>query len=188
MARRKEFSKKDILGAAFEIACRDGLEGTSMRKIATLLGSSVAPLYISYTNREELIKEIVAKAHNEVFKFQEEKISANSYYQRGESLLLVAKKYPKLFVDVISYDSKNEPDQKLIGTLLSIMRKDDKLCNFSDNQLLRIHSKIDLFIFGVISALYSGLLPSDATDKYLLELIRTTQDDIVTGEIKRNSL
>jgi len=72
IAERKEREKaemrEEILKAAREIICREGLEKVSIRKIAYKIEYSPAIIYHYFDNKEEIIEKLIAENYAQIMK------------------------------------------------------------------------------------------------------------------------
>jgi AcrR family transcriptional regulator len=58
MSPKTKVLKQDIIDAAFEIADSEGLREISVRKVASKLNCSVAPIYVNFDSSEGMINRI----------------------------------------------------------------------------------------------------------------------------------
>lgn len=61
MPPKNKFSKEQISEAAFAIAENEGIDRITIRKVADRLGSSIAPIYVNFTDVEALSKPLLTK-------------------------------------------------------------------------------------------------------------------------------
>lgn len=61
MPPKNKFSKEQISEAAFAIAESEGIDRITIRKVADRLGSSIAPIYVNFTDVEALSKPLLTK-------------------------------------------------------------------------------------------------------------------------------
>ncbi|MEX1377995.1 MAG: TetR/AcrR family transcriptional regulator [Eubacteriales bacterium] len=54
MPPKVKFTKEQILDAAFTIANKEGFDAITIRKVADMLGASIAPIYVNFKNLDEL--------------------------------------------------------------------------------------------------------------------------------------
>lgn len=54
MPPKVKFTKEQILEAAFSIANAEGFDAITIRKVADMLGASIAPIYVNFKNLDEL--------------------------------------------------------------------------------------------------------------------------------------
>lgn len=161
MSPKTQFDKETIIEAALELAKENGLSSITTRNVAKRLGSSVAPIYVNFKTKEELIAAVV----NRVFELSndliEEQTSSNTFVNIGKASLDFAKKYPKLFRELImepnpyiaSYDS-------LEAKLLESMGNDDLMVNWSLEKRRKLLFKMRVFQIGLSAMIANGNMPS----------------------------
>lgn len=97
MPPEKKFSKRQIIDAAFDIAKAEGMEKTTIRKVATELGSSIAPIYVNFNDVNELIGGVIQKVMNVSEQLLIEQNSGNPFRDIGVASIRFAKQHPQLF-------------------------------------------------------------------------------------------
>ena len=108
MAPKTQFSKNQIVDAAFQIACRDGMDGITARKIATEIGGSVAPVYVNFGDLEEVRDAVVDKIVDISREILEETDSGRPFRDIGLASIRFARRYP-----VVSRDLTLRPNRYL---------------------------------------------------------------------------
>lgn len=175
---KKIFTKDKILSVAYDLSKQIGLEGLSMRKIADKAGCSVMPLYDAFISKEDLIKEL------STFNEKQYDISSNTILDRYFKLLRDGLKYPKFFLNVVQYDVKHEHDEEVYENILVLLRKDIRLKNLDDYELLVLNSRIELFIIGIVYTYKDICQESLQFYPKLRNMIKETTDAMIDGYIK----
>lgn len=182
MAPKSQFSREQIVDAAFEIARDEGLHSITTRRVAERLGSSIAPIYVNFTDLGELKQAVVNRAYeisNRVL--QEELGETPLFLDMGIASLRFAREYKVLYSDLIlkrsGYRSNHESEQE---RMVDIMRSDPDLRDFSGDELREILLKMRVFTVG-LSVMVAGSLLSDMPEAAQIELIRGTAIDIMTA-------
>lgn len=89
-------------------ACRDGMEGITVRKIAAELGSSVAPVDVNFSDLEELRDAVVERIVDISWEVLEETGTGRPFRDIGRASIRFAGRYP-----VISRDLTLRPNRYL---------------------------------------------------------------------------
>src|SRR5690625_466611 len=133
MAPRKKFSKEDIITAAFDIAKEEGFDAITIRKVAKKLGSSIAPIYVNFTNVEELIQEVVQYVMEIAKQLVLEQNSGDPFRDLGVGGIKFANKYSVLYRDLIMKDNPYmKYDEERERFAIEQMKRDPLLETFSD--------------------------------------------------------
>jgi len=103
---KTKYTKELILETAIKMAKEEGIESLNVRKIASMLGCSVAPIYTAYQNFENLIKEVDLHYRNILSGFVVRKYSHNEFFNMGLGLVDFTIRYPKIYM----YLYKNTDD------------------------------------------------------------------------------
>lgn len=62
----REEAKKKIIAAGYEVMSQKGYNNTTLEDIASHIGVSKTTLYLYFTNKEDLIVEIIRNVHQEI--------------------------------------------------------------------------------------------------------------------------
>jgi AcrR family transcriptional regulator len=180
----KKYTRDVILKAAYELSKEIGLEALSMRKIANEVGCSVMPLYESFSTKKELIDAL------STFNEKLYDLASCTMYDRYFRFLKEGLEYPAFFLSVVKYDANrqyhgNKHQEETINNLCNLMRKDDRLSNYSNLELYRVNSRIELFIIGAVYT-YSLLETTKNNYPLLKNALVQTAEAIIDGFVKNN--
>src|SRR5690554_5426824 len=146
MAPKKKFSEEQIIAAAFDVAKLEGLDQITIRKVAERMGSSIAPIYVNFTEVEELKRAVMRKIRDVSERMLETKYSADPFLNVGIASLKFAREYPVLFRDLVM---NNHPYLKEIqspmGNILEQMKPSPNLEGLSDDELMGVLFKMQVF-------------------------------------------
>lgn len=187
MAPKTQFSREQIIDAAFGIACKDGMDGITVRKIAAELGSSVAPIYVNFGDLEEVRDAVVEKIVQISHEMLEEVGSGRPFRDIGLASIRFAKRYP-----VISRDLTLRPNRYLEAyrsrmdlPLAESMEADPDLTEFSPDQRREILFKMQVFQTGLTVMTATGQLPKEVTEGELIGIMEGVADDFIGAEARR---
>lgn len=177
---KNKFTRQQIIDAAFDIAREEGIDGITIRKVADKLGSSVAPIYVNFTDIEALKNAIVHKAFDLSQEMLSRQYSPDPFENIGIASLRFAKEYSQLFRDLVMkrnhYLSDYEPH---LQDIVEYMKHDPDLDGFSDEQLMEILFKMRVFQLGLSVMHANELLPPALTEEHLIKVLNSMAYDIV---------
>lgn len=181
MPPKNKFSKEQIIDAAFKIAIKEGIEGITIRKVANLLGSSIAPIYVNFKDVQELKQAIIQKVNQLSQQMIREQNSGSSFQDIGVASLKFAKEYPVLFRDFVMKpnDYIQDYDQEIGTDLVEYMKNDPELQGFTDEELMTILLKMRAFQIGLTIMVANDLIP----EKYDLDKMTATLEDVAIDVI-----
>ncbi|TCZ76651.1 TetR/AcrR family transcriptional regulator [Paenibacillus albiflavus] len=186
MAPKNKFSKQDIIDAAFNVAKVEGIDTITIRKVAEKLGSSIAPIYVNFNDIEELKQEVVNKTLEVAKQLLLDQNSGQPFRDIGIASLRFAKEYSVLFRDlIIKHNSYMNYDKNDVSLVVEMMKKDDELSVLSDEELMNILFKMQIFQTGLSVMAANGLLPDHLQDEQLIEVLDSVALDIVTAACMR---
>lgn len=179
MPPKTKFSRDTIIDAAFNIAMREGIYSITIRKVAEHLGSSIAPIYVNFTDVAELIQVVLQR----IFAFSDEYLlsedTGQPFHDIGVATLRFAREYPLLFRDMVMRPNpylQHEPSE--MNSLIDRMKTDPELANFTDEELMPILLKMRIFTLGLSVMTANGLLPEGFND---IEVMDSTSTDIIAA-------
>ena len=187
MAPKTQFSREQIIDAAFRIASREGMDGITVRKIAAELGSSVAPVYVNFSDLEEVRDAVVERIVDISRQILEESASGRPFRDIGLASIRFAKRYP-----VISRDLTLRPNRYLEAyrsrmevPLTERMEADPELAEFSPKQRRELLFKMQVFQTGLTVMTATGQLPEEITEAELIGIMEGAAEDFVLAEPRR---
>ncbi|GIP31844.1 TetR/AcrR family transcriptional regulator [Paenibacillus sp. J2TS4] len=181
MAPRKKFSKQDIIDAAFDIAKVEGIDSITIRKVAEKLGSSIAPIYVNFTDVEELIEEVVLRTLEVSRQLLDEQDSGDPFRDIGIASLRFAKEYSVLFRDLVMKNNAHmKYNEEHVNIVIEHMKKDPLLESLPDGELKMILLKMQIFQIGLSVMVANGLLPDGLSEKNMMDMLNSAAEDVVT--------
>ena len=183
MAPRKKFTKEEIVLAAFEIAKEEGLDAITIRKVAKILGSSIAPIYVNFNNVEELIQAVIEHTHEVAKQLILEQNSGHPFRDIGIGSIKFAREYSVLYRDLILKDNPYmKHNDRGIEFAIAQMKQDSNLQGLTDEELKDIILKMDIFHTGLAVQVANGLLPEYMTEEKMIEMLDSIAEDIVLAK------
>ncbi|GIP18292.1 hypothetical protein J40TS1_39340 [Paenibacillus montaniterrae] len=181
MAPKKRFSAEQIVEAAFSIAKSEGMDSISIRKVAEQLGSSIAPIYVNFSDVEELKRAVVQRISQIGQQMIDKQNTGSPFDDIGMASLQFAMEFPLLFRDLVlkPNDYLQHYDQDMGNELVTHMKKDPELAGFTDEELRIILLKMRVFQTGLAVMAINGQLPIAADLKSMKELLDSAAEDVM---------
>lgn len=181
MPPKKKFTEEQIIDAAFQIATTEGMDSITIRKVAEQLGSSIAPIYVNFTDVEELKRAVVQKVKQLSQQLIEAENTGSPFGDIGAASLRFAKEYPVLVRDLVlkPNDYLQNYDQDMGGILVDHMRQDADLAGFTEEELKTILFKMRAFQMGLTLMAANGLLPEEFDLQAMNEISNSAAQDVV---------
>lgn len=175
MPPKIQFTKEEIITAALDIASLEGVSKLSVRKVATKLGCSVAPIYVNFENAEALNNAVLERIFQMVWQYLTKPYTSMGFLNIGIGQIMLAKDYPKVFIDFMTC-APNKVDHKLNDNqeMLKIMSEDDLLSDFTDTERAKLLNKMAIFTHGISSSIAFGHYNNDIDVNYWVDLLEET--------------
>jgi len=183
MPAKTQFTKEQIIAAAFAIARAEGLDGITVRKVAEKLGSSIAPIYVNFERVDDLVQAVVQETFAIARQLLVEQDTGNPFSDMGAASLRFADEYSQLFRDLVLKPNPymQNYDQDMGPVLLEQMKKDPELAGFTDRELLDILLKMRIFQLGLSAMVANRLLPESFDEAKTFQLLESAGDDVIAG-------
>ncbi|GAK14155.1 TetR/AcrR family transcriptional regulator [Geomicrobium sp. JCM 19039] len=181
MPPKNKFSKDQIVEAAFAIAETEGIDGITIRKVADRLGSSIAPIYVNFTDVDALKQAVIGQVVNVSHRLLAEETSRSPFANIGVASLRFAKEYPVLFKDFVmnQNDYLQDYDEGMGDVLIDQMRDDPELQEFNDEELQDILFKMRTFQTGFSVMVANELFLKEFDMDKMIEMMDSTAEDVV---------
>lgn len=184
MAPKVQYTKDEIVDAAFKIACSEGLSKITVRRVADDLGCSVAPIYVNFTNSQDLLDQVLEKISILSREMSLYPYSEISFLNIGIGTMKFAMEYPVLFKEFVMQENNNPiPTEEEFISLLQLMRTFNLLEKMTDAQLKKIFWKMKVFTNGLCILIATHSLPKDMGWDQLVDLLRETGFEIIEATL-----
>ncbi len=181
MPPKKQFSKEQIVGAAFDIARQEGMDGVTARKIADRLGCSVAPIYVNFESVDELRAAVVDRTYQAATELLASTDTGDRFLDIGVASLRFAREYSVLFRDLVlkenphTVEQQAETDRELVKTMAAVPH----LAGFTEDELRTILLKMKLFQLGLSVMVANNALPQEFNEEKQIQLLEEVGAEIV---------
>lgn len=183
MPPKKQFARDQIVDIAFELARTEGLEGITARSVADKMGSSVAPIYINFTDLEDLRRAVVQKVFAISRQMLQERYTGDRFLDIGIASLRFAREYSVFFRDLVLRPNTymDNYQQDLGSDVFSEMASDPELQGFTEEELSIMLLKARIFQVGLSVLVANGQLPPDVDEQAQIDLLASMGMDLVTA-------
>ncbi|MEX2444844.1 MAG: TetR/AcrR family transcriptional regulator [Alkalispirochaeta sp.] len=183
MPPKHKYSKEQIVDAAFEIACKEGVSGLTIRKIADRLGSSVAPVYVNFADAEELRRAVVARTARASMEILAETHTGEPLRDIGVASLRMASEYSVLVRDLMfSQNGYLELYSEMADPgIVERMSRDPILEGRSEREIHTLLLKLRIVQIGMSVAVANGVLPVGYSETDSIALQDELMRDVIAG-------
>ena len=187
MPPKSKYSKEQLVDVAFAIACKEGFDSITIRKVAEQLGSSIAPIYVNFKDVGELKHEIVLKAISLTKEIIAEQNSGDPFLDVGIGSVIFAKKYPLLYEELVFksndvYKEQLETNEYVFNRL----KQNSELMQFDDDKLRLLLIKMQALQAGLSLMARKEQYSNILSDELIFKILDDTGRDVIDGMIKRN--
>lgn len=183
MPPKKQFSKDQIIDLAFEVAQSEGIKALTARSVAAKMGSSVAPIYVNFTDIEDLKKAVVKKVFALSRQMLQERYTDDRFLDIGIASLRFARDYPVFFRELVLIENSYMDDyqQELGNDVVGEMTTDPQLEDLTEEELAGILLKARVFQLGLSVMVANGLLPPHVDEQAQIDLLESVGRDLVAA-------
>jgi len=187
MAPKTQFSKEKIVDAAFHIACRDGMDGITARKIATEIGGSVAPVYVNFGDLEEVRDAVVDKIVDISREILEETDTGRPFRDIGLASIRFARRYPVVSRDLTLRPNRylEEYRSRMDVPLAQHMNEDPDVAQISRDQRRELLFRMQVFQTGLTVMTSTGQMSEEITETELIGIMEGAADDFIAAALRR---
>ena len=159
-----------------------GIYNVSVRKIASLLNSSTAPVYTSFTNIEEIKNMLLDKALSLLSTYTEKTYTHDTFLNIGVGLLIFARENNILYRTLFLENNHFRNIQVAFSEVnLKQMKKERSLSLFSDSELSAILDKMTIYTHGLAALLCGGML-ENTDDAWFISKLEE-MGEVVIGDM-----
>lgn len=185
---RTKFTKEQLVDAAFTIACELGFDHLTIRNIARHLGSSIAPIYVNFKDVDELKEAVIRKAVEINKNILAQQSSGDPFLDVGIASVLFAKRYPRIFDEIVIRNEKGYQGQADNERLIiSQMKKDSQLARFTDDELRLLLIKMQALQAGLSLMARKAAYRDILDDSCIIKILDDTGIDVLDGMVRRKT-
>lgn len=122
MPPKAKFTREEIVAAALEVAREKGIGAITAREVGRYLGTSSSPVFVAFSNMEELIACVHEAAAEEYSNYIADCVNYTPVFKQfGYRMIEYARTQPNLFLAVCLMDN---PEQDYEAMIMSMPKAD----------------------------------------------------------------
>lgn len=178
----RKFDKESIIEVAYNLAKVEGLESINARRIASILGSSVQPIFHNFKNMEELKEEVYKKMYE---LYQEYMISGihkeNPYKEMGMSYIRYARDYPEFFKSIFMQETPLNAENFIMADSKgnNVIELCQKLTGLDFESSKKFHIKVWIFTHGIACLVATKTIKF--SEEEISDLLQTSVREMILG-------
>ncbi len=185
MPPKVQFTREEIIDAAFDAARETGFSGITAREVADRLNCSVAPIYVNFSSMEELAEAVLHR----VFTISDEMLAKQTgpriFENIGRASLEFAREYPVILRELIMNPDMHQSSREAQSeALVDALREDPELGKLSRYQRRRLLAKMQIFQTGLTMMHASGSLPSWIDEREAENLLMETGNELLHAAVQ----
>lgn len=183
MPPKKQFSKEQIVDAAFEVAKTAGITGLTVRQVAKVLGSSVAPIYVNFQDVADLKRAVVQRVFAVAKQMMKEEYTGDRALDIGIASLRFAREYSVLFRELVLTKNEYMADyQEALGDdVVGELATDPHLEGFTEEEVMVLLLKLRIFQAGLSAMIANDLLPPGVDEQAQIYLLESAGADFMAA-------
>ena len=183
MPPKIQFSRDEIIEAAFAIAKDEGFSGITARSVAKRLKSSVAPIYVNFQTIEELIQAVVQRVFALSRELLDQQTGEHFFENIGRASLSFAREYPVLFRELVLTPNPYLASRRVITEeMVDALEQQPEMSSLSAPQRRRLLLKMQVFQTGLSAMVANGHLPEECTQDEIEELLMETGEELLYAQ------
>ena len=180
MTPKIQFTKPDVVQAAFEVMQAQGLRGLTARNVATKLGSSTAPVYAHFENMKELEVSAVRKARDLLIDYTTRPHTDRVFLNLGVGIAKFGRDHAQLYRAIfLECGEFRVVVDEFLQALADEFAKDPRFGSMAEEDSRYMLTKMWIFTHGLASLLCVGLV-DDESDEHIISIL----DSVGTAVIK----
>lgn len=186
MPPTRKFTKEEIIKVAYDLAKHEGLDGINARRIASILGSSVQPIFHNFKNMEELKEAVYDKIYNLYQEYmQNGSEKEKPYKEMGLSYIKFAKDYPEFFKIIFMQKTSLNPESFILADDKSnkVIALGQQLTGLNFEEQKIFHVRVWIFTHGIACLVATNTIK--ISDSEIDKLLESTVKDMLTGYLNQ---
>ncbi len=183
MPPKVQFSREEIIEAAFEIAKDEGFSGITARSVAGRLKCSVAPIYVNFQTIEELVQAAVQRVFTLSRELLEQQTGEDYFENIGRASLAFAREYPVLFRELVLTPNPYLTSRRVITEeMVEALGEQPEMSSLSAHQRRRLLLKMQIFQTGLSAMVANGHLPEGITPEETEQLLMEAGEELLYAQ------
>ena len=186
MPPKQQYTREDILDAAFTLMREEGLPGLSVRKIAERLHCSTAPVYTYCRDMVEVREAVMEQALALLMDFTDRDYTYDVFLNVGVGLLVYARENPLLYRELFMNGNRYSHMLKKFNDSRIKAIQSEPFANALDQEKLRaIYDKLAVFSHGLAAMVCADML-ADTSDSFFIKSLMEAGADFMGSAVFRS--
>ncbi len=182
----KKYQKEEIIDVTYNLVAKEGFKSVNARKIASILGCSVQPIFHNFSSMEELEQEVYHRIYS---KYQEymnniDPTKDKPYKQMGLAYIKFAQDYPEffkvLFMQKTTLNAKEFITSDDTGN--NVIKIGQKLTKLSEEEQKKFHVKVWIFTHGIACLVATHTI--NFSNQEIEDLLETSVREMLNGYLR----
>lgn len=183
MPPKQQYTREDILDAAFSLMQKEGPAGLSVRRIAERLGCSTAPVYSYCKDMEEVREAVMERALNLLLEYSERRYTDDAFLNVGVGLLVFARENPLLYRELFLNGSRfSHMLKRFSENRISVVQSEPFAALLGSEKMQTIFDKLAVFTNGLAAMVCADLL-GDTSDEFFIRALLGVGADFMGSAI-----
>lgn len=182
----KKYSKEEIIEVTYELIKNEGLGAVNARRIASILGCSVQPIFHNFTSMEDLNNFVLEKIYNKYKEYMINGRNCNTspYKQMGLAYIKFAKDYPEFFKLLFMKQTNLNAENVILNDDLGndVIKTGQQLTGLDAKEQSQFHVKVWIFTHGIACMVATKTV--DFTDSEIEKLLEESVRQMLIGYYK----
>lgn len=184
MPRKAQFSKSDVVSAAFELVKNNGWSGLSASAVSEKLGCSTMPIYSHFKNLEKLQDEVVKEGWELVKDYESRRFTGDAWIDQAIGYVCFAKDERQLYMCMFDGRNLQLHREMLLDHWKNLSRQIEDyepFRNLDEELCLRIRHARAMLSHGVASSVSMGHGEILKNDEYIAEYLTQVSIALLEG-------
>lgn len=182
----KKFSKEEIIDVTYELIKNEGMDAVNARRIASILGCSVQPIFHNFTSMEDLNNFVLEKIYNKYKEYMNNgrNCKIKPYKQMGLAYIKFAKNYPEFFKILFMKQTNLNAENVILNDDLGndVIKTGQQLTGLDEKEQQQFHIKVWIFTHGIACMVATKTV--DFTDSEIEKLLEESIRQMLIGYYK----
>lgn len=178
----RKYQKEEIIDVAYKIVADEGLKKLNARKIASILGCSIQPIFHNFSSMEELEKIVYEKIYNKYQEYMNSGLDKeNPYKQMGLSYIKFAHDYPEFFKILFMQQTDLNAENFIMSdnTGNNVIKIGQNLTHLSYEEQKKFHVKVWIFTHGIACLVATKTV--ELNEEEISELLQNSVREMLKG-------
>lgn len=184
MPAKVKFTKEAIIESAFTIANEQGLDKITIRSVAKLMGSSIAPIYVNFESVEALKKAVLDKAYMSYLAFVKNETHEDLFLRYAIASMKFSKRYPKMYDTFLLDEDNPSNSQRNFQHMLDTLKQVPVYNTLDDDLLTRFIITMQAMQVGLSLMARKSFYEPYLDEEAITTLLNDTGDTLMQNMMK----